>query len=50
MLNITKNIDTFIKEPFNPKMDLLQWIAFTVIIVTAGLAWILILKSMKENI
>ena len=50
MLNITKNIDTFIKEPFNPKMDLIQWIAFTVIIATAVVAWVLILKSMKENI
>ena len=50
MLNITKNIDSFIKEPFNPKMDLVQWFAFTIIIATAVVAWILILKSMKENI
>ena len=50
MLNITKNIDTFIKEPFNPKMDLVQWIAFTLIISTALIGWILILKSLKENI
>lgn len=50
MLNITSKIDAFVKEPFNPKMDLWNWLAFIAILGGFGYLWFLTLQTFKKSL
>ena len=50
MYNITQKIDQFVKEPFNPKMDLWGWLAFLAVIGGVAFLWFLTLNTFKKSL